>query len=186
MLSYDILLFLHISAAVIWLGSGFLLHILACRAERAGGAPARMAARRDRGTLGNVLFVPASLATLVFGIALVLVGGWAFTDLWIVLALIGYATSFIIGAFVLKPRGEAIGATVARDGISAEVIRKGRQLSVIGRVEATVLFVIVALMALKPSVDDVATLAGIAVLLVAGVALSVVSGRAPSPEAATA
>jgi len=186
MLPYDILLFLHIAAAIVWLGSGFLLHVLVFRAERAGDAPALMAALRDMGALGNVLFVPASLATLAFGVTLVIVGGWSFADLWIVLALIGYATSFAIGAFVLKPRGEAIGAIVAHDGISAEAVRKGRQLSVIGRIEAVVLFLVVALMALKPTVHDPGVLAGLAAFLVAGVALSLASARAPAPQPAGA
>lgn len=184
MLSYDALLFLHIAAASIWIGAGFLLHLLAFRAERANDAPALMSALRDMGTLGNVLFVPASLATLLLGISLVLVGGWSFTELWIVLALVGYAFSFSVGAFVLKPRGEAIGAMVARDGITPEVVRKGRQLSMIGRVEAVVLFMIVALMAFKPTAHDIGLLAGLAAVLALGVGFALVSARAPAAASA--
>ena len=185
-MTYDLLLFLHISAAIIWLGSGFLLHVLAWRAERADDAPALMGALRDMGALGNILFVPASLATFAFGLAMVFVAGWSFTDLWVVLGLVGYAATFTIGAFFLKPRGDAIGAIVARDGISPEAVAKARQLAVIGRIDAVVLFLVVAVMALKPTAGDIATLAGLAAALVVGVVLAFTMARAPVPATAGA
>jgi len=185
-MTYDLLLFLHIAAAIIWLGSGFLLHVLVWRAERADDASALMATLRDMGALGNILFVPASLATFAFGLAMVFVAGWSFTDLWIVLGLAGYATTFAIGFFLLKPRGDAIGAIVARDGISPEAVAKARQLVVIGRIDAVVLFLVVAVMALKPTTDDIATLAGLAAALVVGVVLSFTMARAPVPATADA
>jgi uncharacterized membrane protein len=183
---YDLLLFLHIAAAIIWLGAGFLLHVLVWRAERADNAPALMSALRDMGALGNVLFIPASLATLAFGLAMVFVAGWSFTDLWIVLGLAGYAATFAIGLFFLKPRGEAIGALVAREGISPEAVAKARQLAVIGRIDAVVLFLVVAVMALKPTVHDIGTLAGLAAALALGIALSLATARGPSAAAASA
>ena len=183
---YDLLLFLHIAAAIIWLGAGFLLHVLVWRAERADNAPALMGALRDMGALGNVLFVPASLATLAFGTAMVFVAGWSFTDLWIVLGLAGYAATFSIGFFLLKPRGEAIGAIVARDGITAEAVAKGRQIAVIGRIDTVLLFLVVAVMALKPTIHDVGTLVGLAVALALGTVLALATARGPSPEAASA
>jgi len=178
MLLYDLLLFLHIAAAIIWIGSGFLLHVLAWRAERADDPRALMAVLGDMGALGNTLFVPASLATFVFGLGMVLVGGWAFTDLWIILGLAGYLATFAIGFFILKPRGEAIGEIVARDGgISEEAVAKGRQLVAIGRIDAVLLFLVVAVMALKPTAADVAVLAGLAVVLAAGIIAGLSSAR---------
>jgi uncharacterized membrane protein len=174
---YDLLLFLHIAAAIIWIGSGFLLHVLAWRAERADNPKALMAVLGDMGALANTLFVPASLATFVFGLGMVFAGGWAFTDLWIILGLAGYLATFAIGFFILKPRGEAIGEIVARDGISEEAVAKGRQLVAIGRIDAVLLFLVVAVMALKPTVDDVAVLAGLAALLAAGIIAGLSSAR---------
>ena len=175
---YDLLLFLHIAAAIIWIGAGFLLHLLAFRAERADDPNALMAALRDMGALGNTLFVPASLATFAFGLGMVLVGGWAFSDLWIVLGLAGYLATFAIGFFILKPRGEAIGEIIARDGgISPEAIAKGRQLAAIGRIDAVLLFLVVAVMVLKPTVDDVAVLAVLAAVLTTGIVAMLASAR---------
>lgn len=179
MLLYDLLLFLHITAAIIWIGAGFLLHVLAFRAERAGDTGALMKALNDMGALGNVLFVPASLATFLLGLAMVLVGGWSFSDLWVVLGLAGFLATFCIGFFILKPRGEAIGEIIQRDGgVSADAIAKGRQLAVIGRIDAVVLFLVVAVMAFKPTVDDIAVLGGMAAVLVVGIVATALSVRA--------
>jgi len=184
---YDLLLFLHISAAIIWIGSGFLLHLLAWRAERAEDPAALMAVLRDMGALGNTLFVPASLATFLFGLGMVIVGGWSFSELWIALGLAGFLATFAIGLFILKPRGEAIGEIVARDGrVSEEAVLKGRQLAVIGRIDAVVLFLVVAVMALKPTVYDVAILVGLAVVLASGIVAAVVSVRSLAGRAANA
>jgi uncharacterized membrane protein len=172
MVLYDAFLFLHITAAIIWVGSGFLLHVLAFRAERANDPAGQMKVLNDMGALGNTLFVPASLAALVFGLAMVIDGPWSFSDLWIVLGLSGFAATFGIGLFILKPRGEQIGAVIRRDGgISPEAIAKGRQLTIIGRFDAVVLFLVVAVMALKPTIDDVGILAALAVVLVGSAAL---------------
>ena len=80
--------------------------------------------------------------------------------------------------FVLKPRGQAIGAIIQRDGgISPEAVAKGRQLATIGRIEAVILFLVVAVMALKPTIDDVGILAALAAVLVGSTAFFIVQAR---------
>ncbi|MCB1494393.1 MAG: DUF2269 family protein [Bauldia sp.] len=178
MVPYDLYLYVHIAAAIIWVGSGFLLHILAFRAERANDAAGQMRVLRDMGALGNVLFVPASLVALVFGLLMVIDGPWSFSDLWIILGLAGYAATFCIGMFILKPRGEAIGAMIQRDGgVTTEAVAKGRQLATIGRIEAVILFLVVAVMVLKPAIDDVGILAALAAVLVGGTAFFIARAR---------
>ena len=61
---YELLLFLHIVAAIIWLGSGLFIQILATRAERAGDAEGLRRVADDSAGLSETLFIPASLATL--------------------------------------------------------------------------------------------------------------------------
>jgi uncharacterized membrane protein len=173
-LLYDVFLFIHITAAVIWVGSGFLLNLLAFRAERADDTAGLMKVLHDMGALGNALFVPASLIALVFGVLMVIEGPWAFSDLWISLGLAGFATTFAIGFFVLKPRGERIGAIIQRDGgLSPEAVARGRQLAIIGRIDAVILFLVVAVMALKPTPDDIGILGALAAVLVVSTGLLV-------------
>lgn len=187
MLLYDVYLFVHITAAVIWVGSGFLLNLLAFRAERANDTAGLMKVLHDMGALGNTLFVPASLTALIFGVLMVIEGPWSFSDLWISLGLAGFATTFAIGFFVLKPRGEKIGAIIQRDGgISAEAVARGRQLAIIGRIDAVILFLVVAVMALKPTPDDIGILAAMAAVLVVCTGLIVAQARAATATPRTA
>ena len=91
---YDVLLFLHIAAAIIWLGSGFLFQVLGTRANASADPPRLNAILGELNALSTRLFIPASIAVFVLGVLLVLDGPWSFGDAWIVIGLVGYlATS---------------------------------------------------------------------------------------------
>lgn len=97
MTRYKLLLFLHVAAAIVWLGGAMVLQYFAFRAERASDPLEMHRVSIDAEWLAMRLFVPASLAVLVFGILLVLDGTWGFDQFWIVLGLAGYAFSFFLG-----------------------------------------------------------------------------------------
>src|SRR4051794_8014544 len=102
MTRYDVLLFLHLCAAIVWLGSNVLLQVLATMTERAKDDVTFAKLFSYSAELAPKLFVPAGLLTVVFGIAMVADGPWSFDMLWLVLALIGFATSFGVGVAVFK------------------------------------------------------------------------------------
>jgi uncharacterized membrane protein len=184
MTRYEILLFLHISAAIIWIGAGFLLNVQGARADMRGDQEGIRRVLEDAGAFANILFIPASLAAFVTGLLLVLDGPWSFDQLWIVLGLAGFAATFATGLFVLKPRSEKLAALVERDGgLSPEALAAARQLMFLGRTDYIVLFLVVADMTLKPTKDDVGTLVAMAAILVAGVAYVMVKARSAAlPE----
>ncbi|TGR71741.1 DUF2269 family protein, partial [Mesorhizobium sp. M2D.F.Ca.ET.223.01.1.1] len=106
---YSIVKFLHVVSAILWVGGGFVLFLLGVLAERSGNIEDKLQAMRATGQLGSKFFAPMSMLTLIFG--LVMCGFWVgFTELWIVVGLVGYATTFSIGTLVFKPTGERIGA----------------------------------------------------------------------------
>jgi uncharacterized membrane protein len=166
---YELLLFLHIVAAIVWLGAGLLINILASRAERARDTEGLRRVAADSASLSETLFIPASLATLVFGILLV-VDAWSLSHLWIVLGLVGYAGTFLTGVLVMKPGSEKIAAIMERDGMSPEAEIEIRKLLTKSRFDTVVLYLVVAVMALKPTGDDVGLLVAMAVIVVAGAA----------------
>lgn len=187
MTRYEIFLFLHISAAIIWIGSGFLLNVQGARADRRRDHEGIRRVLDDAGSLANVVFIPASLAALVTGLVLVFDGPWSFDQLWIVLGLAGFAATFVTGLFVLKPRSEQLAAVVERDGgLSPEALVRARQLMILARSDYVVLFLVVADMVLKPTTDDVGTLVAMAAILVAGVAYVVVRARSVGVQERTA
>ena len=59
---YSIVKFLHVAAAVLWVGGGFALMLLAVRADLAGNVERTLNAMGAIGELGNRLFMPASAA----------------------------------------------------------------------------------------------------------------------------
>ncbi len=169
---YEVLLLLHIIGAIVWLGAGLLMQVQAFRADRAGDGEGLRRIADDSAALGTTLFVPASLLVLVCGVLLVIDGPWSFDHLWVALGLGGYLATFLVGVLVMKPSSERIAALMARDGMSDEAVLEIRKLLAKGRVDALALYLVVAVMVLKPTADDVALLAGMAALVAAGLALT--------------
>lgn len=165
---YELLLFLHIVAAIVWLGSGLFLQVLATRAERANDAEGLRRVAADSAALSEKLFIPASLATLIFGVLLVIEGPWTFDTLWIVLGLVGYLGTFLTGVLVMKPGSEKLAALMEREGMSAQAEIEIRKLLTKARVDTIVLYLVVAVMALKPTGDDVGILVALAAIVVVG------------------
>ena len=181
MTRYDVLLFVHIAAAIVWLGAAFTIDALMYRAERAHDRVAQLGLYAQMEWLANGVFIPSSLAVLGFGIALVLDSPWSFGQLWIILGLVGYAVSFGVGILYFKPEGARIHALVEQHGPQhAEVARRARRIDVVSRIELVILFLVVADMSLKPTADDVGTLIVGAVIIAAAVALG---ARALRPAA---
>jgi hypothetical protein len=154
---YELLLFLHVVAVIVWLGTGTALALLA------------LVARGDRvllerlgplgRTLGPRVFAPASLGALVFGILLVLDGSWTFEPLWIKLGFGAFLFSFLLNVAVRAPLGRRVGKG------AVDPRRAGLLFAQLALVELTVLYLTVADMVAKPTGADGGTLvAGGAIL----------------------
>lgn len=168
---YSIVKFLHVVSAMVWLGGGFTLLLLALLADRAGDSEGMMQVMQWVGRIGNRLFMPASLLTLVFGA--ILCWFWAgFSDLWIVIGLAGYFVSFCIGVLVFKPSADRMKEMLAREGISPAAIASARRILQIAKFDYTVMLIIVSAMVLKPSASDTPILAGMALAFAAGCVLA--------------
>lgn len=162
---YDLLLFLHIAAAVIWLGGGFVFIVLSFRAERSGSTAALQRVLGDAAPLGTFVMLPASLVALASGIAMILIGPWSFGDLWLVIGLAGLAATATIGGAILKPTSERLHRLIADHGMTPEAVALMRRLTRIARIDAVMLFLVLADMVLKPTVADIAVWGGMAVVL---------------------
>jgi uncharacterized membrane protein len=189
MTRYEFLLFVHLSAVVIWVGAGFLLMLLALRAERVDDEAQLKRIVEDNAWLATHLFIPASLTVFAAGILLTIDGPWKFDQLWIVLGLLGYAATFLTGITILKPRGDRIAAMIARDGgrLMPASVAETRRLLALARIDYVVLFLVIADMAIKPTGDDVAILLVMAAILAAGLTWAITRAQAiPTPGQAPA
>lgn len=186
---YEILLFLHVLAAIIWIGGGFMLQAIVVRAERTDDTVLLKKLAESSKFFAQRIFIPSSLAVLVFGVLLTIEGPWSFGDLWIVLGLVGYAFSFLVGILFLEPEGKRIDAAMSAHGpASREAAFHIRRINVVQRVEMTILFLVVAVMAVKPTGEDVGTLVlGAAIVLAAfGLGAWILSRPLETPEPAAA
>jgi uncharacterized membrane protein len=150
--SYDWLLLGHILAAIAWVGGAITMQTVGARLVRAESPEAVAAFARTAEWIGPRLYMPASLAVLGFGIALVAASdAWSIGQLWIVLALVGIAISAIGGAVFFGPQAKRIGEALRSEGAESERAQALiRRLFVVGRMDLVILVLIVADMVLKP------------------------------------
>jgi uncharacterized membrane protein len=182
MSTYELLTFLHITSAIIWLGAGFVLTLLVFGAEREGDAMREAGYHRDVPWLAPRLFIPASFATLIFGVLLVIDGSWSLDQLWVMVGLVGWLVSWGMGFFYFRTEGERIGAMAAERGpADPEVRARIRRLNILDRFQVLILFVVVADMVLKPTGDDAGVLVIGALVIGAAMAAALASMRRPSP-----
>jgi uncharacterized membrane protein len=150
--AYNWLLLGHILAAITWVGGAIAMQIVGARLYRAESAEAVAAFARTAEYLGTRMFMPASLAVLAFGIAMVAVNeAWTIGQLWIILALVGIGISGIGGAVFFGPQSKRIGEALRSEGPQSQRARTLiRQIFVVGRVDVLILLLVVADMVLKP------------------------------------
>lgn len=161
---YDIFKFLHVLTAIAWVGGGLVLFVLGISAQRRNDPAVLAQVASHSAYLGLRWFVPASLLTLVFGATAATLGGlWG--DAWVVLGLLGFAGTFLIGLLIIKPtseEAEKLGAA----GKLPEAQAAGGKILQVSKFDYTLLVLVIADMALKPAWSDVLTLAVMAVVLV--------------------
>lgn len=152
---YEVLLFGHVAAAIIWLGAAFAATLLTLGATRAGDSAKLAGYAEDNNYLAARLYIPASLGTFIFGLLLVAEGSWDLGQLWIAVGLAGWLMSFLIGILFFKPEGERLAEIAERRGPThPEVEARTRRMDVLGYFELVILFVVVAAMVIKPTGDD--------------------------------
>lgn len=146
----EALKFLHVLAAIVWVGGGVMLQVLMARARRAGPEEAANFNRHAEWT-SNHVFMPASFAALAFGVWLVIAGGYDFADLWITLGFVGFVLSAINGMAVLGPSAKKMKEAIdARGPNDPEAVRLARRLDLFGRFDLLVLIAVVFVMVVKP------------------------------------
>jgi uncharacterized membrane protein len=164
----QLLLFLHVSAAIIWIGGGLMMQFFGIRASMSGDPKRLGELGEDIEWIANRVFIPASLGAFLTGILLVVESDfYGFGDDWIVVGLLLYATTFFAGLLFLGPESGRIGVLMEQG--SPEVGSRMLRLIMFARLDLVLLFGIVFVMTVKPEIDDSAFLEGLlAATLAAG------------------
>lgn len=150
---YNSLKVLHVLSAITWLGSAIFVQVLVTRVLRENDPAHLGMISRDVAEMSERLFMPASIATLVFGVALVAYAPqWSFTDPWVLIGLGGILATIVTGAGFLGPEAKRLGQLQA-DGHTAaepEVQARIRRIMAISRIDLAVLVLVVVAMVFKP------------------------------------
>ena len=96
--------------------------------------------------------MPVSLTVLVMGIVLVLcTPALGFTDTWILVGLIGYAATFVTGAFFIGPTSGKLAKEMETEGPDSPAVQaRIRKIFAISRIDQIVLLVVIADMVFRP------------------------------------
>src|SRR6476646_7328966 len=100
---YSLFKTVHVLFAVIWVGGGVSIMIHAIRAQRSNDPEGIVTVAKQAAFMGEKVFAPVGLVTFLMGIAMMINTSWGWGHFWIVLGLVGYAATFIVGVAILSP-----------------------------------------------------------------------------------
>ena len=150
MSSYELWLFLHLSAVIVWIGGATVAQIFGVLAQRSGDPAQSAAFGQSMGFIGPKIFAPASILVLISGVLLTEDGNWEWSETFVWLGIVLWAAvSFVAFAYLTRAMSR-VGARLAAEGPSPELGAEVRRLVLLGRVLTLVLFVIVLVMVVKP------------------------------------
>jgi uncharacterized membrane protein len=148
---YAVFKTIHVLLAVVWVGGGVLLTILAVVADRRNNPNELATIARQAVFVGERIFAPAGLAVFLMGIAMMLNTDWGWGHFWVVAGLIGYAATFVNGLVVLTPLAKKASALLDEKGAEAPETQAAiARILLIARIDVAVLLLVVADMVTKP------------------------------------
>jgi uncharacterized membrane protein len=147
---YEAIVFVHVFAAIIWVGGAFYFQVKIAQFRRANDNAGFLQLGRDAEHIGQRLFMPASIVVLLAGIAMVWYGPYSF-ELWIALALVGIVLTALTGAIYLGPQGGRLARLAEEKGVDDPAVTAMRErLITVSRIDYAVLALIVLDMVFKP------------------------------------
>jgi len=141
----------HVVAAVLWVGGGTLLTVLAITAER-DLDPARLLGVARQAEWAARIFIPSSFTVLAMGIAMTINGDLDWGQFWLVFGLIAWAISTAIGVGFLTPRIKQLNELIQERGERDPAVQAAVQpVLLAARIDIALLLLIVIDMTVKPS-----------------------------------
>lgn len=141
--------FVHVLAAIVWVGGAIAAQIMALRLKHAEPAH-RLGFARDMRFVAQFMFLPAALIGYLTGELMIAeVAAFDHEQAWISIGTIGFGVSFLIAAAFLVPQiRKAVRLMEGGQGPAAGAVI-GR-VSVVARIVIVILLVVVWAMVTKP------------------------------------
>ena len=150
--TYNLLKFLHVVAAVVWVGGVAALAVLNARVARQRDATVLAATARASVFYGRLVVGPAMGIVLFAGFGMAGLAGIRITTLWIMCGLVGLVASAMIGGLATTRAGmelSTLADSPARDESRMRVLQ--RRLGVLAAANLLLLFSVIWAMVYKPT-----------------------------------
>jgi uncharacterized membrane protein len=143
----------HVLVAVLWVGGGATLALLAIMTLRLND-PVRVAQfAHQAGKIGERLYTPSSLLVLLFGIGLMTndKSPWDWDMTFVQIALAGWALTLLVGLLYIRPTAANLAKAIEERGpTDPEAQRLIKNILLVTRVDVLILLFIVFDMTAKP------------------------------------
>ena len=147
---YEVLVYIHIVCAILWVGSAALFQVLGMRAARASDPTIAPWLGRTMEWIGMRVSLPASIILFVAGVIMV-AQRWSFGQAWISISMGLWILSALAGSLYLGPRTKKLSQLVEAEGPSSPAaLTIMTRLNLVARLELLSFAVIIALMVWKP------------------------------------
>jgi uncharacterized membrane protein len=148
---YGLFKAIHVTFAVLWVGGGTMITILAIVAERSNDPLQIANVSRQAATVGEKFFAPVGLVTFLMGIAMMINTDWGWSKFWVVVGLVGYAATFLVGIALIAPTAKKLHGVIEASGPThPAAIALIKRIMLITRVDTALLIIVVLDMVTKP------------------------------------
>ena len=147
---YQVLLYIHIVCAVIWVGGALYSQLLAMRVERSTDPGDLPKLSRHIEFLGQRVFLPASILLFIAGVAMV-AQKWSFGQAWVAIAMGLWLVSALAGSLYLGPRSKKVAELFEAEGPASTAARAlMARIFLVARLELLSFAIVIGLMVFKP------------------------------------
>lgn len=150
MTRYELWLFLHVAATIVWVGGAVVVQVFGALTQRAADPALSAAFGRNSAWTGTWVFMPASALVLVTGALLTEDGNWSWGEPFVLVGLVGWAlVAGVVFGYVM-PTMKRVSRQMAAEGPRPELVARVRSVVLVARVFLALLFVIVLVMVVQP------------------------------------
>jgi uncharacterized membrane protein len=147
---YAALKLLHVVAVIVWVGGALTASLLTWRVAKAGDRQTLARLLDHTGRLGRRLIGPASLLTLITGIAMVATSRLDWGAFWIQWGFGGVVVHFLFGPLLLRRAGIEL-QQAAADQDESRLIAARRRVARLNTIYLAVMLSVVGAMVIKPT-----------------------------------
>ena len=147
---YTVMKFVHVLAAIAWVGGAIMLDMLISQARRSGSQSDVLMLLAKTERYGKTFFSPSAVLVLVAGIVMASIGGIMAAP-WVSFGFLGVFISAGLGMGYLSPKSRQLRQMIEARGMQdPEAVALGSRMMLVSRIDLVLLVLVVAAMVFKP------------------------------------